>query len=51
MGSPRKVWTIEYKRKGKANIFVAVDFKGGERDVTVTDRRTKKDIRRIILNI
>ncbi|MDR1819025.1 MAG: transposase [Methanobrevibacter sp.] len=38
-----KGMTIEYKRKGKANIFVAVDFKGGKRDVTVTDRRTKKD--------
>jgi hypothetical protein len=27
--------TIEYKRNGKVNIFVAVDFKGGKRDVTV----------------
>jgi len=32
-----------YERKGNANIFVAVDFKGGKRDIMVTDRRTKKD--------
>jgi hypothetical protein len=36
-------YDYEYKRNGKANIFVAVDFKGGKRDVMVTDRRTKKD--------
>ncbi|KZX14400.1 hypothetical protein MBFIL_08840 [Methanobrevibacter filiformis] len=41
-GSPEK-YDYEYKRNGTANIFVAVDFKGGERDITVTDRRTKKD--------
>ena len=34
---------IHIKRNGTANIFVAVDFKGGKRDITVTDRRTKKD--------
>lgn len=33
----------EYIRNGKANIFVAVDYKAGKRDVEVTDRRTKKD--------
>ena len=32
-----------YKVTGQANIFVAVDFKGGKRDIMVTDRRTKKD--------
>ncbi|GAA5818637.1 MAG: conserved hypothetical protein [Methanobrevibacter sp. CfCl-M3] len=42
IGSPER-YDYEYKRKGKANIFVAVDFKGGKRDITVTDRRTKKD--------
>ncbi|MDR1820687.1 MAG: IS630 family transposase [Methanobrevibacter sp.] len=41
-GKPEK-YDYEYKRNGTANIFVAVDFKGGKRDVTVTDRRTKKD--------
>jgi len=41
-GSPEK-YDYEYKRNGKANVFVAVDFKGGKRDVKVTDNRTKKD--------
>jgi hypothetical protein len=41
-GSPEK-YDYEYKRNGTANIFVAVDFKGGKRDITVTDRRTKAD--------
>jgi len=36
-------YDYEYERNGKANIFVAVDFKVGKRDITVTDRRTKKD--------
>jgi len=36
-------YDYSYKRNGSANIFVAVDFKGGERDIMVTDRRTKKD--------
>jgi hypothetical protein len=36
-------YDYEYERNGKANIFVAVDFKGGKRDIKVTDRRTKKD--------
>jgi hypothetical protein len=35
-------YDYEHERNGKANIFVAVDFKGGKRDITVTDRRTKK---------
>ena len=41
-GSPEK-YDYQYKRNGTANIFVAVDFNGGKRDITVTDRRTKKD--------
>lgn len=41
-GSPEK-YDYEYKRNGKANIFIAVDFKGGKRNVKVTDNRTKKD--------
>jgi hypothetical protein len=36
-------YDYEYKRNGKVNIFVAIDFKGGKRDVKVTDNRTKKD--------
>jgi len=41
----------EYKRNGKSNIFVAVDFKRGKRDVTVTDRRTKKDFAQYIKHL
>ena len=41
-GSPEK-YDYTYKITGSANIFVAVDPKGGKRDITVTDRRTKKD--------
>jgi hypothetical protein len=36
-------YDYSYSRNGTANIFVAVDFKGGKRDIMVTDRRTKKD--------
>jgi hypothetical protein len=40
-GNPEK-YDYSYSRNGTANIFVAVDFKGGKRDIMVTDRRTKK---------
>jgi hypothetical protein len=33
----------EYIRRGTANIFMAVEPKGGKRITKVTDRRTKKD--------
>jgi hypothetical protein len=33
----------EYRRKGTRNIFVAVEPKGGRRQITVTARRTKVD--------
>lgn len=33
----------EYIRRGKANIFMAVEPKGGKRVTQVTDQRTKKD--------
>jgi len=33
----------EYKRNGTKNVFVAVEPKGGHREVRVTDRRTKQD--------
>ena len=42
----------EYERNGTKNIFVTVEPQGGHREVTVTDRRTKKDfgqeIKRIV---
>jgi hypothetical protein len=41
-GSSEK-YDYQYKRNGTANVFVAVDFKGGKRDITVTSRRTKSD--------
>ena len=44
-----------YKVTGFANIFVAVDFNGGKRDIMVTDRRTKKDfamyIKHLVKNV
>lgn len=33
----------EYKRRGTCNLFVAVEPKGGHREVAVTARRTKAD--------
>ena len=33
----------EYVRAGTCNLFVAVEPKGGRREVSVTDRRTKTD--------
>jgi hypothetical protein len=41
-GSPER-YDYEYVRKGKVNIFVAVDPKAGKRDIEVTDTRTKRD--------
>jgi len=53
-GSPEK-YDYSYKITGRANIFVAVDPKGGKRDITVTDRRTKKDfafyIKHLVYNV
>ena len=36
-------YDYEYKRKGKANIFLCVEPKAGKRATKVTGRRTKKD--------
>jgi hypothetical protein len=36
-------YDYEYKRRGTCNIFVAVELKGGNRIIKVTDTRTKKD--------
>jgi hypothetical protein len=33
----------EYKRNGVQNIFVTIEPKGGHREITVIDRRTKPD--------
>lgn len=41
-GNPEK-YDYEYIRKGKVNIFVAVEPKAGKRVIKVTDRRTKID--------
>lgn len=41
-GSPEK-YDYEYVRQGTANIFMAVEPKGGKRYTKVTARRTKKD--------
>ena len=41
-GKPQRV-DNEYVRKGSANIFIAVEPKGGHRITQVTRRRTKKD--------
>jgi len=39
----------EYKRAGTRNIFVAVEPKGGHREVSVTARRTKADFVAFVL--
>ena len=41
-GTPAKE-DYEYKRAGTRNLFVAVEPKGGRREVAVTARRTKVD--------
>ena len=43
--SPRQVarYDNEYVRNGVANLFMIVEPLAGQRDVEVTDRRTKKD--------
>lgn len=46
-GSPER-YDYEYVRKGTANIFVAVDFKGGKRATVVTNKRTKQDFALVV---
>jgi hypothetical protein len=41
----------EYKRRGTRNIFVAVEPKGGHREVAVTARRTKVDFVQFICGL
>ena len=49
-GRPEK-YDYEYKRNGTANIFMAVDFKGGTRATRVTSHRTKKDFAKFIKHL
>lgn len=49
-GSPEK-YDYEYKRNGKANIFLAVEPKAGKRVVKVTERRTKEDFAHYIRDL
>ena len=49
-GSPEK-YDYEYKRKGTANIFIAIDPHRGERIAKVTKRRTKKDFALFVKDI
>jgi hypothetical protein len=49
-GSPEK-YDYEYKRNGKANIFLAVEPKAGKRVVKVTERRTKEDFAQYIRDL
>jgi hypothetical protein len=46
-GNPEK-YDYEYIRRGKANIFVAVEPKAGKKVVEVTDRRTRSDFAHFI---
>jgi hypothetical protein len=46
-GKPAKE-DYEYKRNGTRNIFMAIEPKGGHRQVEVTDRRTKVDFVKFI---
>lgn len=39
----------EYTRKGTRNLFVAVEPKGGRREISVTARRTKRDFVAFVL--
>ena len=49
-GSPER-YDYEYKRKGTANIFVAVEAKAGKRITKVTKRRTKKDFATFVKDV
>ena len=46
-GSPEK-YDYEYVRNGKANIFMAVEFKAGKRVTQVTKRRTMVDFAQFV---
>ena len=44
-------YDYEYIRKGKANIFIAVEPKGGKRVTEVTRQRTKKDFAKFMQDV
>ena len=41
----------EYIRRGKANIFMAAEFKAGKRTARVTSQRTKKDFAKFVKHL
>ncbi len=41
----------EYIRRGKTNIFMAIEFKAGKRTTRVTSRRTKKDFAKFVKHL
>jgi hypothetical protein len=41
----------EYVRRGRANIFMAVEFKAGRRTTRVTSRRTKRDFAKFVKHL
>ena len=47
----REKYDYEYVRHGNANIFMAIDFKGGKRTARVTWQRTKKDFAKFIKHL
>jgi hypothetical protein len=49
-GMPER-YDYEYVRKGKANIFMAAEFKAGRRTTRVTTQRTKKDFARFVKHL
>lgn len=49
-GRPER-YDYEYVRNGNANIFMAVEFKAGQRTARVTSRRTKRDFAKFIRHL
>ena len=49
-GRPER-YDYEYIRRGKANIFMAAEFKAGRRTTRVTYRRTKRDFAKFIKHL
>ena len=44
-------YDYEYVRRGRANIFMAVEFKAGRRTTRVTSRRTKRDFAKFVKHL
>lgn len=49
-GQPKK-YDYEYIRQGKANVFMAVEFKAGKRTTRVTSRRTMRDFAKFVKHL